>query len=93
MIDSIPPKSSRNETQRSGSSAIGSLGDSGAMEIPFSDKRIYEHVTLSNGLSCLLISDDETEKAAASVAVAVGQMQGGDIFVSGKLYHLRSPVS
>ncbi|GKZ00521.1 hypothetical protein MPSEU_001004500 [Mayamaea pseudoterrestris] len=45
------------------------------IEISQSDKRIYEHVTLSNGLSCLLISDSETDKAAASVAVAVGQMQ------------------
>jgi insulysin len=46
------------------------------METPHSDKRVYEHITLSNGLSCLIVSDNETEKAAASVAVAVGQMQG-----------------
>lgn len=46
------------------------------MEIPYSDNRTYEHVTLTNGLSTLLISDHEADKAAAAVAVAVGQMQG-----------------
>lgn len=45
------------------------------MEIPEQDKRLYQSHTLSNGLECLLISDDGCEKAAAAVSVAVGQLQ------------------
>lgn len=36
------------------------------------DERNYRHITLDNGLSVLLISDPETDKAAASLSVNVG---------------------
>src|SRR4051794_7032708 len=39
------------------------------------DKRSYKHVTLSNKLSCLLVSDPEADKSAASVTVHVGAIQ------------------
>jgi secreted Zn-dependent insulinase-like peptidase len=45
------------------------------MEIQASDKRAYKHITLSNGLSCVIISDTEQERSAAALAVGVGQMQ------------------
>jgi secreted Zn-dependent insulinase-like peptidase len=48
------------------------------LEIPANDKRSYEAVTLENGLRCLLISDPETDKAAAGVGVGVGQFHDGD---------------
>lgn len=48
------------------------------LEIPANDKRSYETVTLENGLRCLLISDPETDKAAAAVGVGVGQFHDGE---------------
>ena len=36
------------------------------------DKRIYKNTILKNNLSCLLISDKETVKSAASITVKVG---------------------
>jgi insulysin len=47
------------------------------LEIPANDKRAYHTVTLPNGLSCLLISDPNTDKAAAAVGVGVGQLHDG----------------
>jgi secreted Zn-dependent insulinase-like peptidase len=48
------------------------------MEVPSTDTRSYEHLTLpKNGLRCLLIEDVKAEKSAAAVAVGVGQMQDG----------------
>ena len=37
-----------------------------------SDKRIYKHLTLPNKLQCLLISDAEADRSAASLDVHVG---------------------
>ena len=37
-----------------------------------SDKRLYKHLTLTNGIQCLLIQDDEADKSAASLNVNVG---------------------
>ena len=37
-----------------------------------SDKRVYKHLTLSNKMQVLLISDDEADKSAASLDVHVG---------------------
>ena len=37
-----------------------------------SDNRSYRSLTLSNGLSALLISDPEADKSAASINVGVG---------------------
>lgn len=37
-----------------------------------SDRRLYKHITLGNKLQCLLISDKEADKSAASLDVHVG---------------------
>nr|CAB3458371.1 unnamed protein product [Digitaria exilis] len=39
---------------------------------PRNDKRGYRRVVLPNALECLLISDPDTDKAAASMNVSVG---------------------
>lgn len=39
---------------------------------PGCDKRIYKLLTLPNKLRCLLISDEEADKSAASLDVGVG---------------------
>jgi hypothetical protein len=50
------------------------------VEVPSTDSRRYEHVTLArNGLRCLLVEDVKAEKSAAAVAVRVGQMQDGPL--------------
>ena len=36
------------------------------------DNRIYKRVKLPNGIRCILISDKETDKSAASLDVKVG---------------------
>ena len=42
---------------------------------PDSDNRAYRLIQLPNGLDCVLISDPETQTAAAAMAVAAGQLQ------------------
>ncbi|RTE86439.1 MULTISPECIES: insulinase family protein [Gammaproteobacteria] len=42
------------------------------------DEREYRTLTLENGLRVLLVSDTETEKAAAALAVGAGSMQNPD---------------
>jgi insulysin len=37
-----------------------------------SDNRIYKHLTLPNKLQCIIISDSEADKSAASLDVKVG---------------------
>src|SRR3569832_190786 len=49
------------------------------MEIPSTDTRQYEHLTLPNGLTCLLVEDVEAEKSAASMGVCVGQLHDGSL--------------
>ena len=39
------------------------------------DSRIYRHISLPNQLSCLLISDKDTDKSAASISVGVGSLE------------------
>ena len=39
------------------------------------DQRIYHHIILPNSLSCLLISDKDADKAAASLSVGVGSLE------------------
>lgn len=43
---------------------------------PANDKRIYRGLTLKNGLKVLLISDNVTDKSAASINVGVGTYRG-----------------
>lgn len=38
------------------------------------DNRHYKHIVLANDLKCLLISDPETDVAAASLTVNTGSM-------------------
>ena len=40
---------------------------------PDTDKRNYRHVSLNNGLQVLLVSDPESEKAAACLRVEIGK--------------------
>lgn len=47
------------------------------MEVPLQDKRSYRPLTLSNQLRCLLIHDADSDKAALSTAVCVGQFHDG----------------
>eukprot|EP00960_Hanusia_phi_P023003 679914-Hanusia_phi.AAC.6 len=42
---------------------------------PDSDNRAYRLIQLDNALDCVLISDPETQTAAAAMAVAAGQLQ------------------
>jgi insulysin len=52
----------------------------GQIETSPLDKRDYRHLTLNNGLECLLISDLLTEKCSACCDVAVGSMSDpGDV--------------
>lgn len=39
------------------------------------DQRLYKSLTLPNKLSCLLISDADTEKSAAALNVNVGALE------------------
>jgi insulysin len=39
------------------------------------DQRIYKSLVLPNKISCLLISDAETEKSAAALNVNVGSLE------------------
>jgi insulysin len=39
------------------------------------DQRLYKSLVLSNKLSCLLISDKDTEKSAAAMNVNVGSLE------------------
>ena len=45
------------------------------IETPLNDKRTYHPVTLDNGLDCLLIHDDASEKVALGLSVQVGFAQ------------------
>ena len=49
-----------------------------SLEISASDNRDYRIVTLENDLKCLLISDPETDKAAAAMDVRVGYFSDPD---------------
>ena len=42
------------------------------------DDRAYRHITLSNGLACMLVSDPATDKAAAALDVNVGHFSDPD---------------
>eukprot|EP00753_Platysulcus_tardus_P022606 PLAT9806.1.p1 GENE.PLAT9806.1~~PLAT9806.1.p1 ORF type:complete len:1049 (+),score=595.91 PLAT9806.1:117-3263(+) len=46
--------------------------DSGGVMKSLEDEREYRHITLENGLKALLVSDPETDKAAAAMSVGVG---------------------
>lgn len=48
------------------------------VEIPAIDDRRYRHIKLSNGLQVLLIEDPTSDKAAAAMAVGVGQLSDGE---------------
>jgi len=48
------------------------------VEISAQDDRKYKHVTLANALQVLLISDPETDKAAAAMDVKVGSLSDPD---------------
>ena len=39
------------------------------------DTRIYKSITLPNKLNCLLISDKDSDKSAASMSVCVGALE------------------
>lgn len=57
---------------------VGKAGE--ALQVTTSpyDTREYRALTLENGLRVLLVSDPETEKSAAALAVGVGSMQNPD---------------
>jgi insulysin len=42
------------------------------------DQREYRYLTLSNGLACILVSDPQTDKAAAALDVNVGHFSDPD---------------
>ena len=46
----------------------------GEIRTPNTDTRAYKHITLSNGLQAMLVSDPEAFSAAAALCVSVGQM-------------------
>lgn len=46
---------------------------------PERDERSYRYLTLPNGLAVMLVSDSDTEKAAASMFIRVGHMQVPDL--------------
>jgi hypothetical protein len=46
----------------------------GEIRRPDTDTRAYKHVTLSNGMQAVLVSDPEAHSAAAALCVAVGQL-------------------
>ena len=48
------------------------------VEKSFADKRDYTHITLRNGLKCLLISDSGSEKSSAAMDVRVGHFSDPD---------------
>ena len=48
------------------------------VEKPFVDVRDYEHITLANGLRCLLVSDPGSEKSSAAMDVRVGHFSDPD---------------
>ena len=48
-----------------------------APEVPLQDRRQYRALTLPNELRCLLIHDADTDKAALSTSVCVGQFHDG----------------
>jgi insulysin len=54
--------------------AAAAAAAAGDVEItrPRNDKRGYRRVVLPNDLECLLVSDPDTDKAAASMNVSVG---------------------
>lgn len=43
--------------------------------VPDTDERLYRHIELENGLSVVLVSDADADKAAASLDVRVGSRQ------------------
>ncbi|CAM9632397.1 unnamed protein product, partial [Chrysoparadoxa australica] len=57
---------------------MGSLGAASAavvnVQVSPEDERAYRHLSLANGMQILLIQDVETDKAAASMDVKVGQL-------------------
>ncbi|KAL6657756.1 hypothetical protein ACP70R_005536 [Stipagrostis hirtigluma subsp. patula] len=65
------PAEPAHGADRPGAAATTATGE---VEItkPRNDKRGYRRVVLPNSLECLLISDPDTDKAAASMNVAVG---------------------
>ncbi|CAI5471466.1 unnamed protein product [Closterium sp. Yama58-4] len=60
------------------SSSPGSLSNGSGILIPRCDQRQYEALELPNGLTVLLISDPETDKAAAAMDVGVGSLSDPD---------------
>jgi insulysin len=49
-----------------------------AIEKSTLDNNSYRSITLSNNLTCLLISDPASEKSAAALDVNVGQSSDGE---------------
>ncbi|CAI5528346.1 unnamed protein product [Closterium sp. Naga37s-1] len=60
------------------SSSPNSSGNASGILIPRCDQRQYEALELPNGLTVLLISDPETDKAAAAMDVGVGSLSDPD---------------
>uniref|UniRef100_A0A0E0EDB2 Peptidase M16 N-terminal domain-containing protein n=1 Tax=Oryza meridionalis TaxID=40149 RepID=A0A0E0EDB2_9ORYZ len=70
-MDSRPPETDAPAEAVPPAAAAAAKGD---VEItrPRNDKRGYRRVVLPNDLECLLVSDPDTDKAAASMNVSVG---------------------
>jgi len=63
---------SNKQKNMSKATIVKELNDADILK-PLSDKRAYCHITLSNQLEALLISDPEADKCAAAMDVHVGQ--------------------
>jgi len=63
------------------SSAVSDKSSAGGLAVPFSSQRQYRHLTLSNGLSVLLVSDKKNLRECASLSISdAGQFaESGDV--------------
>lgn len=71
--------------------AVERIIDQESLNISLNDQRKYRHITLSNKIDCLLISDSETDKSAACCDVHVGSLC--DVKVAQGLAHFLEHVS
>ncbi|CAI7864990.1 unnamed protein product [Closterium sp. NIES-53] len=80
-VSSSGQSTARGEMPPHGAPLSGSVESSSpgsGILIPRCDQRQYEALELPNGLTVLLISDPETDKAAAAMDVGVGSLSDPD---------------
>eukprot|EP00939_MAST-03C_sp_MAST-3C-sp1_P002054 g2054.t1 len=71
-VDESTPTTTANGGIPSAYAKLKSIAISNGIEKSSNDKRVYKTITLKNELQVLLISDPETDKAAAALDVHVG---------------------